>query len=314
MTSVTLAPTPPATATGFRHEALLWRDEADFLAAALPFVVGGLEERQPVLVAVTPTRLGWLRSALGPDAELVQFVDMTVAGANPARIIPMWQAFLQRADGEPVRGIGEPIWAGRRPVELSECQLHEALLNHAVAADTPLWLLCPYDTGSLDQAVLDEVYRSHPASDMSRLEPAHLDRAGELFAAQLPPGPHTVLVRHVVTVTALSAMRAAVETAASGEGLPAERVYGLVLAAHEVATNSLTHGEGEPVLTLWATPESVVCEVRDQGRIIDPLIGRVAPAVDAGSGRGVWMANQLCDLVQVRSGETGTVTRLHMWR
>ncbi len=29
-------------------------------------------------------------------------------------------------------------------------------------------------------------------------------------------------------------------------------------------------------------------------------------------GRGLWLANRLCDLVQVRSGEQGTVVRLHV--
>jgi len=31
------------------------------------------------------------------------------------------------------------------------------------------------------------------------------------------------------------------------------------------------------------------------------------------SGRGIWMANQLCSLVQVRSGGEGTQVRLHSW-
>ena len=32
-----------------------------------------------------------------------------------------------------MRGIGEPIWADRRPDELDECQLHESLINLAFA-------------------------------------------------------------------------------------------------------------------------------------------------------------------------------------
>ena len=37
--------------------------------------------------------------------------------------------------------------------------------------------------------------------------------------------------------------------------------------------------------------------------------GRMAPTPAA---RGLWLANRLCDLVQVRSGEQGTVVRLHV--
>jgi anti-sigma regulatory factor (Ser/Thr protein kinase) len=36
------------------------------------------------------------------------------------------------------------------------------------------------------------------------------------------------------------------------------------------------------------------------------------PLSDEG-GRGLWLANQLCDLVQIRSGENGTVVRLLTW-
>ena len=56
----------------------------------------------------------------------------------------------------------------------------------------------------------------------------------------------------------------------------------------------------------------MVCEVADAVRIDDPLAGRERPPADAPNGRGLWLANQLCDLTQLRSGEDGTVLRLHM--
>jgi anti-sigma regulatory factor (Ser/Thr protein kinase) len=33
---------------------------------------------------------------------------------------------------------------------------------------------------------------------------------------------------------------------------------------------------------------------------------------DQTGGRGLWLANQLCDLVELRSGPVETVVRLHM--
>ncbi len=65
-------------------------------------------------------------------------------------------------------------------------------------------------------------------------------------------------------------------------------------------------------MLLWCTTSSVICEVRDTGRITDPMVGRVRPDGDREGGWGVWMANQLCDLVQVRVGPGGTVVRVHM--
>ena len=54
--------------------------------------------------------------------------------------------------------------------------------------------------------------------------------------------------------------------------------------------------------------------IADDGRIDDPLAGRKRPDVDACSGRGLWMVNQLCELVQIRSTLTGTAVRMHFRR
>jgi hypothetical protein len=46
--------------------------------------------------------------------------------------------------------------------------------------------------------------------------------------------------------------------------------------------------------------------------IDDPLAGRERPAGLHDGGRGLWMVNHLCDLVQVRSSPAGTVVRLRL--
>ena len=85
-----------------------------------------------------------------------------------------------------------------------------------------------------------------------------------------------------------------------------------MLAANEMATNSVLHGGGSGLARVWGENETLLCEIRDAGRIDNVMVGRVRPSRDEIDGRGVWMANQLCDLVQLRSSETGTVVRLHM--
>ena len=86
-----------------------------------------------------------------------------------------------------------------------------------------------------------------------------------------------------------------------------------MLAAHEIATNSVRHGGGQrrPAhLARGATP--LICDVRDSGRIAQqPLVGRVRPALGQTGGWGLWLANQLCDLVQLRELPDGSVVRLH---
>src|SRR5215207_1822839 len=154
----TTAPVKPHES--YRHEAFFYRGDDEFVAGLVPFVRDGVTAEQPVMVALPGRHLALVVEALGDEAAGVQLVDMTELGHNPARIIPGWLRFLERScrDVQPVRGVGEPIWAARRPEELLECQFHEALLNVAVDPDTPLWLRCPYDLGTLDDATLAEAH------------------------------------------------------------------------------------------------------------------------------------------------------------
>ena len=87
-----------------------------------------------------------------------------------------------------------------------------------------------------------------------------------------------------------------------------------MLATHEVATNSIRHGGGEGVLRVWHEDHTVVCEVSDRGRMDRPLAGREKPDLDADGGWGLWLANQLCDLVQLRTltDPAGSVVRLQL--
>ena len=55
-----------------------------------------------------------------------------------------------------------------------------------------------------------------------------------------------------------------------------------------------------------------MCEVSDSGCIDQPLAGRERPNPADTTGRGLWLANQLCNLVQIRSSPDGTTVRLHM--
>ena len=68
--------------------------------------------------------------------------------------------------------------------------------------------------------------------------------------------------------------------------------------------------------TIKGQADALIAAARDAGgeirRIADPLVGRRRAAPDAPTGRGVWIAHQTCDLVQLRSGADGTVVRMHM--
>lgn len=304
----------------FQHEAFLYAGREEFLDGAAGFVREGLEAGEPALVVVDAAKIAWLRDELGSDGDAVQFADMAVVGSNPARIIQAWRDFVERRGeaGRPVRGIGEPVSAERSPAELVECQRHETLLN-LVFDDTPGFrLMCPYDTDALDEWVVEEALRSHPivASHGGRSPSAlygGMEVAHAPFSIPLPE-PATEARELYFEAASLSALRQYVALRAADANVDPARIEDLLLAVNEVATNSLRHGAGTGYLQIWEEPDAIVCEVRDEGVFDQPLAGRLRPTHDQIGGYGLWVANQVCDLVQVRSLPGGTAVRLHMRR
>jgi anti-sigma regulatory factor (Ser/Thr protein kinase) len=303
--------------SGYRHEALLYAGHDEFIAGTVPFIHGALATDEPILVVLSAAKIRTLRAELGSDRPRVLFADMAEVGANPGRIIPAWQDFLDAhaAAGGRLWGIGEPIWAGRRGAELEECQRHEQLLN-VVFSDPGFSLLCPYDTSALGDAVIEEARRSHPfVCEDGRSAPSHSFPGSRAMAehdhGDLPDAPGAP-AKLAFREGELHPARAWVAARAKAAGLAGDRIPDLLLAVNEIATNSLLHGGGGGRLSVWRDGGVVVCEIRDGGRVTDPLAGRRRPSATAPGGRGLWIANQVCDLVQVRAVPEGTVVRLHM--
>jgi anti-sigma regulatory factor (Ser/Thr protein kinase) len=93
--------------------------------------------------------------------------------------------------------------------------------------------------------------------------------------------------------------------------LSSERRADLVFAVNEVATNAVRHGDGICTTRLWRDGRAVVAELRCTS-MLDAAAGRRRPSPDALAGRGLWLVNQLCDLVELRSAQGGTTVRLHV--
>jgi anti-sigma regulatory factor (Ser/Thr protein kinase) len=264
-----------------------------------------------VLAAVGGEKERVLRGALGEDADRVLFTDIAIAGRNPACIIPVWHEFLRDSDSAPALGIAESVWSGRSDAELVECSRHESLLNLAFEDGRDWRLVCPYDA-ALAPALLDDVRRTHPyvcTHGRSQRSGAYGPALG---ADELPAPAHEV---HELPFGAadLSLVRAVTARRARAAGIADEgRVGDVVLAVNELATNSVCHGGGDGVLHTWQDNGTFLCEIHDRGHISDPLAGRERPPHGLDGGRGLWIVNHLCDLVQVRSTAAGTVVRLHM--
>jgi anti-sigma regulatory factor (Ser/Thr protein kinase) len=296
---------------------LFYADADEFLAGTMPFVEEGIAAEDSILVALPKPTRKLLQGALGSEAEQVQFVAMEQLGRNPGRIISAWHDFLD-ASHRPetsVRGIGEPAWAGRSDEELDECGRHELLLNLAFD-EGPAWpLMCPYDTSGLDDGVLSAAEHNHPvlSGKRSRSAPYADHPNPEALLAGSLTRRNSVLLELAFDKTKLSELRRLVSEHARLAGLGSQRTEDLVLVACEVATNSVRFGGGGGGdLHIWCGNGALICDVHDTGRINEPLVGRRRPAHDQVGGRGVWIAHQLCDLVQIRSDEDGTHVRLQM--
>lgn len=311
---------------GLRHVALLYRGHAEYLAAVTSLVREALDRKEAVCIAVPGANMGLLRAALAADTGLagggglmgggglVTYGDMAQIGRNPARIIPAVRAFIDRHPGERVCYLAELAWPARTDSELREAARHEALVNLAFA-DVPLTVWCPYDVSGLPADCLTDAERTHP---LLRHHGQDQPSAGYLGPDGLPPRceqplaqpPSWAQRRHYLLD--LRPVRDLVASYAARVGLARDRMPDLVLAVSEVAANTLCHTPSGGIVQVWHTNEEILCQIDDNGRIADPLAGRVRPDGDELRGHGLWLVNQVCDLVEVRTGTIGTTIRLHM--
>jgi anti-sigma regulatory factor (Ser/Thr protein kinase) len=298
---------------GFQHHALIYAGVDEYLAGTLPFLRGALQAGEPLLVAVGAAQTRWLEGELNGDETRVRFLPMEEVGRNPALIISLWRDFVDENSGRSVRGIGEAVWAGRSPAALEEAHRQEALLDRVFRDDPDFSLLCPYDASLLPEQALERAAHAHSevVRDGRAVASTEFDPGVDCFAGELPP----VVGRAEAFnfgVAELAAVRERVAAAAKQADLDPRGVADLVTAASELAANSVMHGGGAGTLRVWRQDGSLLTEVEDRGRIEDPLVGRLRPGFTQEGGRGLWLANQLCELVQIRSDDQGTVVRLHV--
>lgn len=297
----------------FRHEALTYEGSEAFVASAVSILRDGLDRDEGPLMLAASDRLELVRRALGPDAGGVSLVAINEHGRNPSRLITMIHSFL-RASSDPRRLVvaDSPI-ANRAPAAKAEHHVCGNLLNSATIQSWPLSVICMFDTTELDAADALEIRRSHPVirGETGDNDDFDAHRGAELFSAPLPPPPRGARTSEIAGA-GLGPMRAEVRSTAAQFGIAQDRADDLVLAVNEIVTNSMRHADGHCRLTMWFDGESAVCEVADDGHLRDPLAGRLAPDPARSSGRGLWLAHHLCDLVQIRSSASGTVVRLYV--
>ena len=112
----------------------------------------------------------------------------------------------------------------------------------------------------------------------------------------------------------LRRVRVVVAELAARAGLDRRRTDELTVVVNELAANSVDHAGGTGTVRAWLEPDALVVEVADAGRLRDPdRAGRTPPRTDQDRGRGLWIARQLADVLEIRSGPHGTVVRVVTW-
>lgn len=124
--------------------------------------------------------------------------------------------------------------------------------------------------------------------------------------------PHGVVEHFPFDRFQLSAVRRFVDAAAAEAGVDRTRRSDIVLAASELAANSIVHGGGTGEVRVWWEPDAFLCEVVDGGVIYDPMVGRRRPDPEQLNGRGLWIVDQVTDRLEVHSDANGSAVRFRI--
>ena len=119
-------------------------------------------------------------------------------------------------------------------------------------------------------------------------------------------------VTEYFSVDDLHHVRVLVERACAAVGMAGERIYRLVFAVNEIAINAVKHAGGWGVLTVRQSRHGVSVEVSDRGPGLPEALPTERPSVTATAGRGLWMAQQQCPDMTVKSSPDGVTVRLFM--
>jgi anti-sigma regulatory factor (Ser/Thr protein kinase) len=303
---------------GTRHSALVYGEPAEFVDGVGGFARAGLREGDQVLAVATPDKLAWLREDLGGDADAVELVD---AGEFYEHHGQMFRALLGKLERHATHGRGrmrivaEQALARRRPPDVRAYMRFEAASNIAYER-YDVSVLCPYDAARLPDEVVRAALETHPhvlEDDRARPSDSFVDpRSFIRRRVRETPAPDGAATHVLERPTDVAGARALIRDHGAAVGLSRRTIEDVSLAVTEVATNALIHGGAPRRLWTYVADEHLVCQVHDAGSgLPDPLAGYLPPEADRPSGRGLWLAHQLCDIVEIVSDDTRTNVFLH---
>ncbi len=296
------------------HNALIYRGVDEFVDRVSGFVRDGLAAGDRVMVMAPPGKLAPLGEALADHAHEFELHDSTAAYRPQARSLQVAMDYVGEQPTRRTRLVAEQDLSARTDLEIAAYLRQEASSN-LVFAGFPAKLLCTYDAAALPGYVVDGCRHTHQGllennglvASTDYVEPADYLRA----SIAIPEPPQTAASLTCDSIDDLAAARQLVAQESARLGLDRGGVEDLVLAANEVLTNAVTHGRPPARLVVYREGPAVVCHVGDHGRgLHDPLRGYFPPGIEHLTGRGLWLARQLCDSVEIDATRDGTRIRL----
>lgn len=310
-----------STEGNFEHWACVYDHDQQFLDTAVPFLAAGLAAGEPVLAVTSRANLELIGAALQERAGDVDYAESAFFGRRPPQRVAAFYRYWARHAGDGgrntrVRILAEPVWAGRSAREVAAWTRMESALNVALAPAS-ISMICPYDTRTLDPGIVADALRTHPAriagSDLSPsaefTDPAQFVRSCDTGPLAQPPAD----AAEFGFDGSLRGLRQFIAGRADAYGVAGDRAEMLILAVSEVGAYLKNQGPGTAAVRAWEQPGAVVCDFRQPGTSIgDPFLGLRPASLEPGAGDGLWLANQICDWMEIRSGAEGCAIQLQV--
>lgn len=300
----------------YTHRAFFHDTDDELVDALVPFVMEGIDADERVVVVVTASIGETLCRRIG-SSDGFDVWDSTEVYTYPVRTLAGYVDTVRDGteDGRRMRVAGQPVWAGLNPLEIAEWTCLEAACN-LVFAESPLLMLCLYDTSRLDPSVIAAARRTHPeirrgSQVAASPEFAPFDHQSNVRASELPPRPASCETISIFAHSDLDPVLSFVEAFARSQAMAESRITDLTTTVRGLISQAIDYRLGPAHLHIWATPEELTYEIESHGSLTSEFAGYLPPCTSALDDGGLWLIGQQCDLIAVREQRGMTTVRLN---
>src|SRR6266849_1111787 len=106
--------------TAFAHQALVYGSDGEFLDGASAFLKDGSATGEHAVVVTTPRNIELLTQAGFTQRQCVEYIDAAAWYTAPGATLGAFYQRVQQHRGPGLlRVIGEPVWSGRTPLQVT---------------------------------------------------------------------------------------------------------------------------------------------------------------------------------------------------